>query len=105
MDPIPQRYKLLAYLPNGRCVCYYHHLRVCRICCVDYGGFGSGELTVPDDGDDKRVCVLKGSGARFDPQSDFQIVGPAAQIRVTTATAAAAAAAARPLYYHFCSLT
>ena len=101
---------VLTYLPNGKAVCYYHRLRICPICCVDYAFTDEENDTVPEN--DKRVCILEGSEARFDPRSDSEIAGPAAriiggpaaQIRVNCAAAAAAAAATGPVSYHFCEV-
>ncbi|TVY40021.1 Ribonuclease H1 [Lachnellula subtilissima] len=107
---LPQPPKeLIDYLPNGKIVCFDHHLRVCGICCVDFTfgesdedesdedesdedesyeiddqdgsqGFRAvdeNEDEEEDDDDDGRVFVLAGSMARFTPQWDEQILGPA----------------------------
>lgn len=90
--------QLVDYLPNGKTVCYDHHLRVCGICTVEftYGESdeenphsrfddeedsqglvsgddedGMGDLDGDDDGEEERperVFELSGSTARFLPQ-------------------------------------
>jgi ribonuclease HI len=52
--PIPAApKKLIAYLPNGKAVCYDHHLRVCPLCCVDYAYMDDEESDDDDDDDDE----------------------------------------------------
>ncbi|KAH7356983.1 ribonuclease H-like domain-containing protein [Rhexocercosporidium sp. MPI-PUGE-AT-0058] len=95
---LPRPPKQLSHtLPNGKTVCFDHHLRRCGVCLVDFsyesdedeaGYYGSGGLNdlnddesdfgvEGDDGDDDRVFVLWGGAARFTPQWDEQVLGPA----------------------------
>ncbi|CZR61514.1 uncharacterized protein PAC_11411 [Phialocephala subalpina] len=91
--------KLIDYLPNGKTVCFDHHLRRYGICWVDftYGesdeddpyhidyqddsdevASGDEEEDDEDDGNDEeddRVFVLRGGVARFMPQWDHQVLG------------------------------
>lgn len=88
--------KLIDYLPNGKTVCFDHHLRRCDICCVDFtydesdeddpyhidnqddsDDFAPGEEEEEDEEEDDRVFVLGGGVARFMPQWDEQVLGPA----------------------------
>ncbi|KAF4636562.1 hypothetical protein G7Y89_g1525 [Cudoniella acicularis] len=90
--------QLIAYLSNGKTVCFDHHLRRCGICCVDFT-YGESDEDEPyeiddeeededgdgDEGDeeDDRVFVLGGSTARFIPQWDEQILGPQNTYKIT----------------------
>ncbi|KAH6722018.1 ribonuclease H-like domain-containing protein [Leptodontidium sp. MPI-SDFR-AT-0119] len=102
---LPQPPKQLVHtLPNGKTVCFDHHLRRCDFCTVDfsfesdeddedelgyYGSDGSDALDDRYDFEDEeeenedRVFILGGSAARFTPQWDEQVLGPAniSQIR------------------------
>ena len=89
---LPQSPKqVITYLPNGKTVCFDHHLRVCGICCLDFTGCGSDEESEgeseeeseeEEDDDEGCVFVLAGSMARFIPQWDEQILGPANTSRI-----------------------
>ncbi|RDW87524.1 hypothetical protein BP5796_03218 [Coleophoma crateriformis] len=84
LQPPPEQ--LVAYLPNGKEVCFDHHRRRCDICCLDfaYGQSDDEERDVAswceDDSDEEdhpdRVFVLSGATARFMPQWDEQVLGP-----------------------------
>lgn len=103
--------KLIAYLTNGKAVCYDHHLRTCPVCCVDYaymdgeesdddddeqqeGYHGSDDRNEVEDDDhsamptladeDDRVFVLGTGINRFMPQWDDQILGPANTYKLKT---------------------
>lgn len=93
--------KTLSTLRNGKTVCSDHHLRVCNTCCLDLsccdpdeddrlrdgldpedseqedniGDRGNAENLALED--DARVFILSESIARFIPQWDDQIIGPA----------------------------
>ncbi|RDW60706.1 hypothetical protein BP6252_12089 [Coleophoma cylindrospora] len=93
LQPPPEQ--VVAYLPNGKEVCFDHHLRRCDICCLDFAygqsddedelnridhqerevGFWSGDESDEDD-HPERVFVLTGGTARFMPQWDGQVLGP-----------------------------
>ena len=105
--PLAEHKELVDYLPNGKAVCFDHHLRVCPYCCVDFAyGESSDEESSGDDEDgevsgddededmqdkehfkedrnDDRVFVLGGSRARFIPQWDGQILGPANTLKIS----------------------
>ncbi|KAK0100881.1 hypothetical protein ONS95_007326 [Cadophora gregata] len=90
---LPQPPKQLVHtLPNGKTVCFDHHLRRCDFCTVDFS-FGESDEDEPgyysdgtddlvdeygsgDDEDNERVFILTGSTARFTPQWDEQVLGP-----------------------------
>ncbi|TVY13740.1 Ribonuclease H1 [Lachnellula arida] len=98
----------IDFLPDGRPVCFDHWLRVCHTCGFDFTGDGSADEeseedesyeiddqdgsqgfgSVNEDGDadeeedDHRVFVLVGGAARFTPQWDEQILGPANTFRI-----------------------
>ncbi|EPS45060.1 hypothetical protein H072_1003 [Dactylellina haptotyla CBS 200.50] len=80
MSAILEHDELIAY-SSGRAVCASHGLRICGKCCVDFSFLPSDEEE-PDDGDDERVFVLGGAAARFMPQWDDEVLGPANTFRI-----------------------
>ena len=71
-------------LPNGRLVCHDHLAEICGYCCVDYryminddsGEYDSGSPdgdTVEDGHTVSPIDALRGSAAKFDPQTDRRI--------------------------------
>ena len=97
--PPPPR-ELSRELPNGDLVCYNHYLPVCHRCCVDFtfmqeerdslessqeGSEDEEEDNQPlssDAANSDRVFVLVGGVARFIPQWDQQLLGPANTFRI-----------------------
>lgn len=85
---LPKPFKQeIDYLPNGKPVCFDHHLRYCDACCFDFTGDGSADEESDEDESheidhDGRAFVLTGSLARFTPQWDQQILGPENVLRM-----------------------
>ena len=87
-----ERKELVSYTSSGKPVCHDHGLRVCGICCVDFDFQGlddDDEISDEDSrpqysDDDDRVFTLVGSTARFIPQGDEEVLGPANVIGFST---------------------
>ncbi|PVH83715.1 hypothetical protein DL98DRAFT_585181 [Cadophora sp. DSE1049] len=95
--------KLFDFNPNGQLVCLAHHRRICDDCGVDCEKqeFSGGEDTgfrsyAPISDKSDRGAVLRGEFARFHPEIDPQIIGPAnTAIPLTWLVGTAGEAAAR----------